>query len=144
LADENHPPSSGPPDQPEDTSEPPHDDAAPMTADELAEARRYGRQELACTFEYAQTPVYALPLVLLILTVFATVLEPLQNAISRRCERRCDRYALERTGSKAAYVSAFRKLARVNKADPSPHWLEVLLFHSHPPIARRLALAEER
>jgi len=97
----------------------------------------------AGTFDYAHTPVYALPLVMLVLTIFATVLEPLQNSISRRFERQCDQYALEQTGSKASYLSAFRKLARVNKADPDPHWLEVFLFHSHPPIARRLALAEK-
>ena len=71
------------------------------------------------------------------------LLEPVQNAISRRYERQSDRYALDRTGAKAAYRSAFRKLARVNKADPDPHWLDVLLFHGHPPIAQRLALAEE-
>ena len=44
---------------------------------------------------------------------------------------------------RAAYVSAFRKLARLNKDDPQPHPLEVFLFHSHPPIAERLAMADE-
>ena len=92
---------------------------------------------------YAEMPVYTLPLVMLILTVFAMLLEPLQNAISRRYERQSDRYALRRTALKDAYVSAFRKLARLNKDDPDPHWLDVLLFHSHPPIAQRLAMAEE-
>jgi STE24 endopeptidase len=95
-------------------------------------------------FDYSQTPVYALPLVMLILAVFVTVMEPVQNAITRRYERQCDRYALDRTGAQSSYVSAFRKLSRVNKADPDPHWLDVLLFHSHPPIAQRLALADER
>ena len=92
--------------------------------------------------DYAQLPVDTLPLVLLILTVFAMLLEPLQNAVSRRFERQCDRYALERTGLKDAYLSAFRKLAKLNKDDPNPHWLDVLLFHSHPPVAQRLAMAE--
>ncbi len=94
-------------------------------------------------FDYSQTPVAAAPLLMFLLTVFFVVLEPVQNAISRRYERQSDRYALDRTGAKAAYRSAFRKLARVNKADPDPHWLDVLLFHAHPPIAQRLALAEE-
>jgi len=62
--------------------------------------------------------------------------------MSRRFERQCDRYALERSGKSAAYVSAFRKLAKLNKDDPAPHPIEVFLFHSHPPIAERLALAE--
>ncbi len=91
---------------------------------------------------YRTFPISRLPLVMLILTVFAILLEPLQNFVSRRYERQSDRYALDRTGMKGAYVSAFRKLARLHKDDPSPHWLDVLLFHSHPPVAERLAMAE--
>jgi STE24 endopeptidase len=94
------------------------------------------------TLDYARLPVYTLPLVMLILTVFTNLVEPLTNAISRRYERQCDRYALARTGLREAYLSAFRKLARLNKDDPDPHWLETFLFHSHPPIAERLAMAE--
>ena len=40
----------------------------------------------------------ASPLVLLVLGVFGLILMPMQNAISRRFERQCDRYALIRTG----------------------------------------------
>jgi STE24 endopeptidase len=93
--------------------------------------------------DYAALGVWTLPWILLVLTVFFLLLEPLGNVFSRRRERQCDRYALARTGLKAAYASAFRKLARINKDDPNPHPLEVFLFHSHPPIAQRLAMAEE-
>ncbi len=93
--------------------------------------------------DYAALPVWTLPGILLILTVFGMLLEPLMNAISRRHERQCDRYALQRTRQPTAYVSAFRKLAQQNKDDPSPHWLEVLWLHDHPPIAERLAMAGE-
>ena len=94
-------------------------------------------------FSYATFPVYALPMLMFVLTVFSMAVEPLQNVISRRYERQCDRYALKRTGMTEAYRSAFRKLARLNKDDPDPNPLEVALFHSHPPIAERLALADE-
>ena len=93
--------------------------------------------------DYSRLSIASLPLLLLILTLFGTLVEPVQNSFSRRCERQCDRYALERTGLRGPYVSAFRKLARLNKEDPDPCWLEVLLFDSHPPISQRLALAEE-
>ena len=96
------------------------------------------------TFDYARLPIDTLPLLLLILTLFSMLLEPLQNAVSRHFERQSDRFALKRTGKNDAYLSAFRKLARLNKDDPSPHWLDVLLFHSHPPVAERLAMAERR
>jgi len=84
----------------------------------------------------------ALPLFLLVLTVFSLILAPLQNALSRFFERQCDRYALERTGLVQAYRSAFLKLARMNKADTDPHRLVVWLFEDHPPIRERLALAD--
>ncbi len=92
--------------------------------------------------ERASLPVWALPAIMLLMTVFAALLGPLQNTISRRRERQCDRYALDRTGLRDAYRSAFMKLARLNKADPCPHPLEVALLHSHPPIAERLAMAD--
>jgi STE24 endopeptidase len=84
----------------------------------------------------------ALPLLMLVLSVFGLVLMPLQNAVSRHFERQCDRYALERTQLAEAYRSAFIKLARINKSDPDPHPLVVWLFDDHPPIRRRLALAD--
>jgi STE24 endopeptidase len=103
----------------------------------------------AGALHYASTgsmPTYqdpsALPLLMLVLSVFGLVLMPLQNAVSRYFERQCDRYALERTGLADAYRSAFIKLARINKSDPDPHPVIVWLFEDHPPIRRRLALAD--
>ena len=90
----------------------------------------------------SQLPVYTMPLVILMLSIFGLVVGPLNAAISRHFERQSDRYALQRTGNPEAFISAFQKLAQGNKADPDPPWLEVLLFHSHPPISKRLAMAE--
>lgn len=89
----------------------------------------------------ADAPTSALPLVMFTMTAFMMLLAPLQNAISRHYERQCDRYALNRTNTPAAYRSAFLKLARLNKADMDPNPIEVILLHSHPPIAKRLAMA---
>jgi STE24 endopeptidase len=105
----------------------------------------YGAQAL--NYPSDQMPAYedpaALPLLLLVLAGFSLVLSPLQNALSRYFERQCDRYALERTGLKDAYRSAFRKLADMNKADTDPHPVVVWLFEDHPPIRERLALADK-
>jgi STE24 endopeptidase len=84
----------------------------------------------------------ALPLLLLVLTVFGLVLAPAQNALSRFFERQCDRYALERTGAPDSYRSAFVKLARMNKSDADPHPVVVWLFDDHPPIRQRLSMAD--
>jgi STE24 endopeptidase len=92
---------------------------------------------------YAALPVHTLPLLLLTIAAFSLLLQPLKNALGRRFERQSDRYALQRTGMCEAFLSAFRKLAKLNKANPNPHPLETLLFHDHPPIAERLAMAEK-
>jgi STE24 endopeptidase len=84
----------------------------------------------------------ALPLLILVLTVFGLLLAPAQNALSRFFERQCDRYALDRTHRPDAYRSAFMKLARLNKADADRHPLAVWLFDDHPPIRQRLELAD--
>jgi STE24 endopeptidase len=84
----------------------------------------------------------ALPLLLFVLAVFGMALTPITNALSRFYERQCDQYALDRTQNRTAYLSAFTKLARINKADPDPHPLVSLLFYDHPPIRERLAMAQ--
>ncbi len=94
------------------------------------------------SFSVSALPVFAVPMLMWLLVVFWTVMEPLQNAVSRHFERQSDRYALARTGRAEAYISAFQKLARLNKDDPEPHPWEVWWLHSHPPIAERLALAQ--
>jgi len=94
--------------------------------------------------DYAQFPIHALPMFMLIATVLSTLFTPLPAAISRHFERQCDRYALTRTGKSAAFKTAFRKLARINKDDPVPNPVAVALFHSHPPISERLAMADEK
>jgi STE24 endopeptidase len=84
----------------------------------------------------------ALPLWLLVLSLFGLLLAPAQNALSRFFERQCDRYALDRTRDPQAYRSAFVKLARINKSDPDPNPVVAWLFYDHPPIRERLALAD--
>jgi STE24 endopeptidase len=90
----------------------------------------------------AFTDPAALPLVAVVLALFGLVLSPLSHAISRHFERQCDRYALDRTGAPDAYRGAFVKLAVLNKADPDPHPVVAWLFHDHPPIRERLAMAD--
>lgn len=92
-------------------------------------------------FHHDGLPIAALPALMLLLTVFSMIFGPLHNAVSRAFERQSDRYALERTGLAEAFVSAFWKLAQINKDDPDPPRWTVWLFHSHPPISERVAMA---
>ena len=74
-------------------------------------------------------------MLLLVLRVYGLLLEPLVNLVARHYERQCDRYALARTAGRRPMSPPFRKVSRLNKDDPDPPRLEVILFHSHPPIA---------
>ena len=93
------------------------------------------------TFHYADCPVYTLPVLMFLVTLLSLAMSPLRNALSRRFETVCDRYALQVTGDAESYKSAFTNLARLNKSDPDPPRWEVIWFHDHPPVSARLALA---
>lgn len=84
----------------------------------------------------------ALPQVFLITTVWPLLIAPATNAISRSFERQCDRDALRLTNDPAAYRGAFQLLAAMNLADPDPPRWEEILFHDHPPIRQRIAMAD--
>ncbi|MBI4535946.1 MAG: M48 family metallopeptidase, partial [Ignavibacteriae bacterium] len=88
------------------------------------------------------TNLAALPLLALWLALFGLVTAPLGNIISRKHERQADAYAVTTTRNRSAFVSALRKLAATNLADPQPHPLIEFLFYSHPSITRRIALIE--
>ena len=85
--------------------------------------------------------VAGLPLLLIAGGATVLVATPLVNALSRRHERRADRYALELTRRPAAFISAMRRLAAQNLAEAQPSALTVWLFHTHPPIEQRIAAA---
>ncbi len=106
-------------------------------------ALRLWGEQIAPPFEYGTIGPSALPVLMLALTVFSLLLEPLQNVVSRAFERQCDWYALQATQRPDAYRSAFAKLAKLNKDDPNPNAMATFLFHSHPPIAERLAMAND-
>lgn len=84
---------------------------------------------------------HRLPLVLLIGLVGGVLSLPALSAISRRWERSADRFALELTGDRGAYLDTFRRLARVNLSDLDPPPLVYLLLFSHPTPAERMAAA---
>ena len=88
---------------------------------------------------FAVDNIASLPLLALLLMVFAVVLLPLQNGYSRRLERRSDIYAVRHASEPRALLTAFAKLARLNLVQRRPHRIIELLLYSHPPIEKRMA-----
>lgn len=89
-----------------------------------------------------QADVAAAPLLLLVAGVWAFVMLPIGNALSRAHERRADRFALQLTRNPEAFVTAMRRLSQQNLAEDRPSTLARWLFYSHPPIRERIAAAE--
>jgi STE24 endopeptidase len=87
--------------------------------------------------------IAAFPVVCIVLAASGFVLLPIQNAISRRFERACDRYAIQKTNDPESFISTMDKLAEQNLADRTPNRLVELLFYSHPPISRRIDMAQK-
>jgi STE24 endopeptidase len=68
---------------------------------------------------------------------------PFGSALSRGWERTADRFSLELTGDREAYIQAHLGLARTNLADLDPPRVAYLTLFTHPTPPERLALADE-
>jgi len=87
----------------------------------------------------------SLPALLLLITVFAFLANPIANGFSRYQENQADIYSLEVTrgiipdpGQASAHD--FQQLGEKLFDDPDPNPLDVLLFYDHPTIADRIHL----
>lgn len=83
-----------------------------------------------------------LPMFMVVFSSISFLLFPLNNMLSRYFERQADRFAIQLTSKKAAFISALRKLAKQNLANENPHPVIEFLFYSHPSIGRRIRYIE--
>ena len=84
-----------------------------------------------------------LPALLILLTLYQLVTQPIENAFSRWREGMADDYALEATGKPEAYKTAFTRLANQNLGELNPEPWVVFFFYSHPPLNQRITKAED-
>jgi STE24 endopeptidase len=87
--------------------------------------------------------VAGLPLILLIFSLYGLVTMPIFPAVSRHMERQADRFALDMTHNKEAFISAMDELAYMNLSDPNPSPIIEFLLYDHPPISKRIKFAQE-
>ncbi len=88
----------------------------------------------------------SLPILMLLLSVFAFVANPIGSAFSRGLEHEADQYGLEVThgltsDSSQIAAQSFQVLGEVDLSDPDPNRLNVFLFYDHPPISDRVRFA---
>jgi STE24 endopeptidase len=81
------------------------------------------------------------PLVLFVAMVLELLVLPFETALSRRWERQADRFSLQMTHDRDAFVGVHRDLAAANLSDlDPPRWLYRVLF-THPTAPERIASA---
>ena len=87
--------------------------------------------------------VAGLPLLFLIFIVYGIITMPIGPAFSRVMERQADKFALDMTHNKEAFISAMNKLGYINLSDPNPSPIIEFLLYDHPPISKRIKFAQE-
>src|SRR5437762_954249 len=85
----------------------------------------------------------SLPVLMLLLSVFLFITNPIGSAFSRHLEHQADQYGLEVThgltpDSGQIAAQAFQILGEVNLADPKPNPVHIVLFYDHPPVSDRV------
>src|SRR5579862_7263143 len=89
----------------------------------------------------------ALPVLLLLLSVFGFLFTPISNAYSRHIEHQADQYGLEVIHGlipDAPVVAAhsFQILGEVDLEEPNPSTAVKLWFYNHPPLDERMRFAQ--
>jgi STE24 endopeptidase len=85
--------------------------------------------------------IAAFPALGLIFGGYGLITMPIENAVSRWRESMADDYALQSTGKREAFASAFTRLANQNLGEVDPEKWVVFMFYSHPPLGERIAKA---
>ena len=58
--------------------------------------------------------------------------------ISRRNEFAADQYSIETAQMPESMISSLKKLSKENLSNLTPHWLNVFLNYTHPPVLERI------
>jgi len=94
---------------------------------------------LYAAFGLARPAVYAgLVFFALLYTPIDVVLSVLANALSRRNEFQADAFAARTTGEGERLADGLKRLSADSLSNLTPHRLEVVLRHSHPPVLDRI------
>ncbi len=82
-----------------------------------------------------------LPVFMVLSSVLSMLATPLQSSLTRVGESEADAYSLATVGEPDALASALVKTAEYRY--PRPHWLQEMLFYTHPSVETRVRAAME-
>jgi Zn-dependent protease with chaperone function len=89
----------------------------------------------------------ALPVLILLLTVFGFLFTPISNVYSRHLEHQADQYGLEVIhglvpNAPVVAAHAFQILGEVDLEEPNPSTAVKFWFYNHPPLDERMRFAQ--
>jgi STE24 endopeptidase len=87
------------------------------------------------------TDPVALPMIVMAVGAVTMLAAPLILALSRRQERRADRFSLDLTSNPDAFVTVMRRMAALNLAEDRSSQFSDFFFATHPPVNERIAAA---
>ena len=97
------------------------------------------QEGLFAAFSVSQPSVYTGLLFFgLLFTPIELVLSILLNLFSRKNEFEADAFSAHTTGGNASLISALKKLSADNLSNLTPHWFDIFLHYSHPPVLQRV------
>lgn len=86
--------------------------------------------------------IAAVPLLLLLFTVYTFLIGPVQSGFSRSLEHQADIFGLEAVGgdtpARATAVAAFQRMAARNLSEPNPPAVIEWWLYSHPSVGNRI------
>jgi len=82
------------------------------------------------------------PLFIIFFGIISFPVKIIKNIILREFEKEADKISLNLTKNRDAFISLMAELANSNLSNAYPKKLKVFLFYSHPPVGRRIELAE--
>ena len=86
-----------------------------------------------------EQPIYAGILFFgMLFSAIELILSIFFNMLSRKNEREADKFAVETTQMKDAFISGLKKLSEKNLSNLTPHPFYAFLNYSHPPISERI------
>jgi STE24 endopeptidase len=101
-------------------------------------------EELFSVFKMDNLSIYASLLFFSMLYApISMILGVFFSAISRRNEFSADAYSVETAKMPNSMISSLKKLSKENLSNLTPHWLNVFLNYSHPPVLDRLNAIRE-
>jgi Zn-dependent protease with chaperone function len=84
--------------------------------------------------------VASLPLIILFISIFSFISQPVTNGFSRVLEYQSDRFGLKLSGvTGEVAATAFDKLSVYNLSDPDPPDIIEFWFYDHPTLKKRMA-----